>query len=114
MPRLTGALPGLIGGSLGLGSLVYSVYLVLSGWPLMSQTLKFYVLILPSLAATISLLALAGCAWILVARLYRRVAGVQTADEYGFLDEKVWGMAGLIVWPLMALALYAALQQVLG
>ena len=103
-----------IGGVLGLASLLYSILLVLNGWHGMSLSLRVYVLFVPSIFVTIGALALLSSARILAVRLYHRVRGTQAKNEDAFMDGDGWNWVVFLIWITAGIGLYGILQKFFG
>ena len=102
------------GALLGLSSLLYSMLLILHGWHGMSQSLRVYVLIVPSIFVTITVLALLLSVRLLAARLYRRTRGTQAKNEFAFMDGNSWNWLIFPAWIAIGLGLYGALEHCCG
>ncbi|VVO18771.1 hypothetical protein [Pseudomonas fluorescens] len=102
------------GALLGIASLLYSIFLILDGWHGMSQSLRVYVLIVPSIFVTIAAIALLISVRVLAARLYRRIRGTQAKNEFAFMDGNAWSWLILPVWIAAGLGLYSAVEHCCG
>lgn len=102
------------GALLGLASLLYSIVLILHGWHGMSQSLRVYVLIVPSIFVTIAALALLFSVRILAARLDRRIRDTQAKNEFAFMDGNAWNWLVLPIWIAAGLGLYSAVERCCG
>lgn len=104
----------LIGGALGLASLLYYLLGMLNSWHGLSFGAKVVFLFVPSIFLTIAILAVAAIAGILAQRLYHRVSGTQIKNEFDFLESKV--ATGLImpIWLAIGLGLYTIIENIFG
>lgn len=103
-----------IGAVLGLVSLLYLILLVLDGWHGMSQSIRIYVLIVPSMFATLAVLVILYSARIFAARLYRRIRGTQVKNEFAFMDGNAWTWLVVPVWIAAGLGLYVTVEHFFG
>lgn len=104
----------ILGSFLGLSSLLYSIILILNGWHRMSQSLKIFVLIVPSIFVTIAALFLLFSVRVLIVRLYRRVRGTRVENEFAFMDSQSWRWVVLPIWLAVATGLYGAVEHCCG
>lgn len=105
----------MLGAVLGLSSLLYSIFLVLNGWYGMSQSLRVYVLIVPSIFVTILLLTLLFSLRVLGGRFYRRLRRTKVNNEYAFMDGGSTGnWLVLPIWISVGLGLYAIVEHFFG
>ncbi|MDU8618755.1 hypothetical protein ALP10_00438 [Pseudomonas syringae pv. helianthi] len=102
------------GALLGLVSLLYSIFLILHGWHRMSQSFRVYVLIMPSIFATVAALSLLFSVRILAARLVRHIRGAQAKNEFAFMDGNAWSWLVLPVWIATGLGLYSVVERWCG
>lgn len=103
-----------IGFTLGLLSLLYSIFIILNGWHSMSSSLRIYVLVVPTLFLSIAMLAVLIGARILIVRLYHRIRGTRPVNEYAFLDRKSFQGLALPTLGFTAIGLYAAIEHLFG
>lgn len=103
-----------IGIVLGLLSLLYSILIILNGWHSMSSSVRIYVLVVPSLFASVALLGVLIGVRILIARLYHRLRGTRPVNEYAFLDGKSMQGLALPILAVTAVGLYATIEHFFG
>lgn len=104
----------LIGGSLGLASLLYYILVMLNAWHGLSGGHKIFVLFVPSIFLTIAILVVLMGSRILAKRLYCRVRGIQVRNEFDFLDRKAGTGLILPIWLAVGLGLYSLIEHFFG
>ena len=104
----------LLGLTLGLISLLYSIVLVLSGWHEMEFHLKIYVLFVPSIFDTIAIWIGLYVARIWIVRLYHWQRGTRVENEHASLNDNSGDWLMLPLWLITGLALYAVLERFFG
>ncbi|MBF8731942.1 hypothetical protein IRZ59_16010 [Pseudomonas guariconensis] len=104
----------LTGGLLGLASLLYFFFGMLSGWHDLSFGLKVVVLFVPSMFLTIAIVGALAIAGILIQRLYHQLRGTQAKAEYGLLNNQAVVKLMLPAWFAVALGLYKLVEHFFG